>query len=69
LEQNIAVLDTQGNGQPNAIVSSLCLKNGAILKGYQCHRIKETTVGHKFLFTCEMSISFSVSPLLESLEF
>jgi len=34
---NIVVLDTQDNGQPNTIVSSLYLENGAILKGYQCY--------------------------------
>jgi len=36
LKQNIAVLDTQDNGQPNTIISSLYRNNGAILKGYQC---------------------------------
>jgi len=69
LEQNIAVLDIHGNGQLNTTVSSLYLENGAILKGYECYQIMETTVGHKFLFTCEISISFSVTPPLESLEF
>jgi len=69
LKQNIIVLDTQDTGHPNTIISSLCLKNEAILKGYQCRRIKETTGGHKFLFACEMSVSLSVTPFLESLEF
>ena len=69
LKQNITVLDTQTNEEPNAIISSLYLKNGAILEGYQCHPLKKTTVRHKFLFTYEMPISFSVTPLLESLTF